>query len=142
MKTEEQKKSLIDNYYKNASKHVFSNLNHNKNNYYKIGKVNKKDTDIEYGYSIEIVENNVSISIQKIGTPYINKSEYSHLWFPVYSKKQAIKQFKNLKTMMNMIESYIQTVVNFEEIKYGRKYITFDFTEKFKTTFELEKKAA
>ena len=136
-KTVEVKKELVNNYYNNASKHVFQDVvnGKNQNNFYKVGLLNKKDSEEQYGYSINIDGDDVSIFLKKISESH--KADHSDYWFPSYYKRKAITQFKDLIRAIKIIEINIQTVLDAEEIKYGYKRINFKFSEKFNKKLSL-----
>lgn len=85
------------------------------------------------------INGSVYIEIKKILES--DKSEHSVKWFPVYYKRKAIRQFQKLNDTFEMLEVYVQTIVDFEEIKYGYKRINFNFSEKFNQKLSFEKKS-
>lgn len=139
-KSVEVKRVLVNNYYNNTSKHVFQDVvdDVNKNNFYKVSLLKKKDSDEEFAYSVEIVDDSVDIFIRKINESY--KAEHSVSWFPTNHKRKAITQFKELRDVMEILEAHIQAVIDNEEIKYGYKRINFKFSEKFNKVLSLNKK--
>ncbi len=138
-KSVEEKSELVNKYYENASKHVFQDTvdGVNKDNFFKVGLVSKQDSEDKYAYSIEIINDSVYIEIKKISDS--DKAEHSVKWFPVYFKRKAIRQFQKLSDVMEMLEVYTKTIIDYEEIKYGYKRMNFRFSDKFNKKIDLEK---